>query len=172
MSKLLYIASFTVGALTGFAVTRYIMNKKTEQILQKEIKSVTEAFDRRLNEITVTETNSLDDNLSDAMDEKYETIVKKYNGDWKEKVMFVISPEMFGGENGYKLVSLTYYSDGVLADDSGNKIDIDDTVGQDSLKTFGDYVDDAVYVRNIDDKTDYEILLDPSTYSEVYEDRD
>lgn len=80
---------------------------------------------------------------------------------------YVIEPNEYG-ECGYETVELTYYSDGVLADDMDNVVDdVDDIVGLDSLTQFGEYEDDSVHVRNDRLKCDYEILLDHRKYSDV-----
>ena len=64
------------------------------------------------------------------------------------------------------MISLTYYSgNGVLVDDNEEQVDnVEELVGEDSLKHFGEYEDDSVYVRNDERKCDYEILLDESNY--------
>ena len=81
--------------------------------------------------------------------------------------VYVIPPESFG-EIGYETESLTYYADKVLVDEIGNVIkDIDNTVGINSLETFGEYEDDSVFVRNDILKKDYEILLDYRTYTDA-----
>ena len=75
------------------------------------------------------------------------------------------------GDEEYEQISLTYYADGVLADENDEVIeDVEDAVGIDSLNHFGEYEDDSVFVRNDARKCDYEILLDQRTYSEVAED--
>ena len=80
---------------------------------------------------------------------------------------YVISPEEFD-EEGYETISLTYYADGVLADEQNFPIeDVEDTVGKDALNSFGEYEDDSVYVRDDDKGIDYEILLDIRKYSEL-----
>ena len=63
-------------------------------------------------------------------------------------------------------ISLTYYSgNGVLVDDNEEQVDnVEELVGEGSLKHFGEYEDDSVYVRNDERKCDYEILLDESNY--------
>ena len=84
---------------------------------------------------------------------------------------YVIPPEQFGDDEEYEQISLTYYADGVLADENDEVIeDVEDAVGIDSLNHFGEYEDDSVFVRNDARKCDYEILLDQRTYSEVVED--
>lgn len=80
----------------------------------------------------------------------------------------VISPEEFD-ENGYETFSFTYYADGVLTDEEGNIVyDLENTVGADFYKHFGEYEDDSVFVRNDWLEYDYEILRDERCYSDVY----
>lgn len=80
----------------------------------------------------------------------------------------VIPPEEFGREDDYETISLTYYADGILADDRGEPIeDVEVTVGNESLRHFGEYEEDSVFVRNSRMMCDYEILLDLRTYSEA-----
>ena len=89
----------------------------------------------------------------------------------KQTKPYVIPPEQFGDDEEYEQISLTYYADGVLADENDEVIeDVEDAVGIDSLNHFGEYEDDSVFVRNDARKCDYEILLDQRTYSEVAED--
>lgn len=80
---------------------------------------------------------------------------------------YVISPDEFGEKDGYENVTLTYYADGVLTDYFDNVIsNIDEVVGFDSLDHFGEYEDDAVFVRNDKMETDYEILRDLRDFNE------
>ena len=60
----------------------------------------------------------------------------------------------------YDTISLTYYSDNVLADEDNEIIeDVEGVVGEDSLNHFGEYEDDAVYVRNNARKVGSEKIL-------------
>ena len=68
------------------------------------------------------------------------------------------------------MFSLTYFADGILADDVGTIFDIELSIGSESLKHFGEYEDDAIHVRNTSLENDYEVLLDVRKYSEVYPD--
>ena len=80
---------------------------------------------------------------------------------------YVISPDEFGEKDGYENVTLTYYADGVLTDYFDNVIsNVDEVVGLDSLDHFGEYEDDAVFVRNEKMETDYEILRDLRDFNE------
>lgn len=50
----------------------------------------------------------------------------------------MIPPEQFGDDEEYEQISLTYYADGVLADENDEVIeDVEDAVGIDSLNHFG-----------------------------------
>ncbi len=79
---------------------------------------------------------------------------------------FVIEPIEYGEMDDYGSENLTYYADGVLADNMDQPIDDIYGVVGNALTHFGDYEEDAVHVRNDRLKCDYEILRDPRTYSE------
>ena len=49
MSKLSYVVTFTVGALVGSAVAWQYAKKQYEEVIQREIDSVKEAFRRNSN---------------------------------------------------------------------------------------------------------------------------
>ena len=81
---------------------------------------------------------------------------------------YVISPDEFGNMDDHTLISLTYYADGVLADDWDTKvINPDEEVGPNIESHFGEYEEDTVFVRNEKLKNDYEICRDLRTYTEV-----
>ena len=81
---------------------------------------------------------------------------------------YVITPEDFASSPpGYNCCPLDYYKDGVLADGWGVPMDIEETIGEEALDHFGEYVDDIVYVRNERLELDYEITRDPRTYKEA-----
>lgn len=81
---------------------------------------------------------------------------------------YVISPYDFGEIDEYSQIELTYYADGTLEDDEGNIItDIDELIGPDALNTFGEYEDDAVFVRNEYLRTDFQILKDYRRYEDA-----
>lgn len=87
-----------------------------------------------------------------------------------QKEPYVIYPEEYGERENYKTLSLVYYSDGVLADEQDNVISDDDvaeTVGIDFAKHIGDYEDDAVHIRNEYLQSDYEILVDIRSWSDI-----
>lgn len=168
MSKLSYVATFAVGAFIGSAVAWQFAKKKHEELIQKEIESIKEAFGRRCEPCEEEPVNTDDfikteEEILQEDRKKYENEVKKYVSD-----IYVISPEEFGENSTYSIYSITYYADGVLADDTGEILDIEDTIGHEALLAFDEYSDSAVYVRNERYKSDYEVLRDPEAYSEVF----
>lgn len=80
----------------------------------------------------------------------------------------VIAPEETW-EQDYPMITLTYYEgDGVLADERDRIIgNVDELVGEDFASHFGEYEDDAIYIRNSSVKAYYEILRDYGSYCEV-----
>ena len=83
---------------------------------------------------------------------------------------YVISPDDFRcSPPGYNAQALDYFADGVLADGWGVEMDIENTIGEESLNHFGDYVDEIVYVRNERLEVDYEVTCDSRKYSDVYD---
>ncbi len=191
MNKITSFMMFIFGAAVGSVVTWQYTKKKYEQIAQEEIASVKETFsklevkskdneteknnnvrtivERAKDRLSVVEyaaklrkqgyTNYSDtDSLSEEEVDENMIIDKPY----------VISPDEFGEFYDYDTISLTYYTDQVLADEDDELVgDIEETVGFESLNAFGEYEDDAVFVRNDRLKCDYEILLDQRKYSDV-----
>ena len=85
------------------------------------------------------------------------------------KKPYVISPEDYENYNtDYDDISLTYYADGILADDLDEIVeDPDNIVGPDFMNYFGKYEEDTVLIRNDRLKCTYEILRDRRTYEAV-----
>ena len=177
---------FITGAAIGSFITYKIVEKKFKNIADEEIASVKEMYERKIEKIVPTKSESkgitakilvtddetkinpygslVDDlgysNIKKEENEEMENNIPKYNVE-------VIPPEDFG-EREYKCESLTYYKDRVLTFDNDEKItDVEKYVGYDALNTFGEYEDDSVFVRNHDLKTDFEILRDSRTYLDV-----
>ena len=182
MKKSLYLLSFAVGALAGSAASYFILKKRFEKIAQEEIDSVKEAFSYKLAETIAEETEGHgpeqeeSKTVKEANIEAYNNILKEtgYGGDGETvaksnpSYIRIISPVELGEHEYYKIVGLTYYADGVLADEEGNVVNVEETIGSYALTQFGEYDEDAVHVRNAKRETDYEVLLDERDYSEVF----
>ena len=84
----------------------------------------------------------------------------------------LIKPDDFGEiheETGeaYDMMTLVYYEDGVVTywEDGRTVDDVEGLLGTEFKDHFGDYgEDDAVYVRNIRNETDYEVIRDGDKY--------
>ncbi len=105
---------------------------------------------------------------------EYATLASSYTNEKggakkMERAPYVIAPYDFGELDGYSQIELTYYEgDDTLEDDEYNIItDRDELLGPKALTTFGEYEDDAVFVRNERLRTDFQILKDPRTYKEA-----
>ena len=85
-----------------------------------------------------------------------------------ENEIYIIDPEEYGGENGeYDTATLTYFKDGVLADEVDEIVAYNIIGGEENLQPFKDHPDcNAVYVRDDNIMVDYEILRDPYQYDE------
>ena len=90
-----------------------------------------------------------------------------YEKDHQNKLEpYIISPDDYMNSE-YGVKTLIYYADKVLADDDDNVIPNPTTLlGNNALRSFGQYEDDCVYVRDDNLKTDYEVLLSQKTFKE------
>ena len=176
-------------------VTRKVIKTKYERLAQEEIDSVKEEFSRlskirkesndRQNEDD--EAGGIEWNDTDQDDlVEYNNITSRYRSssdddetdeegdEWSEGEVpyingpYVISPDDFSSSPpGYSAQPLDYFADGILADGWGIKLDIEETIGEESLEHFGEYSDDLLYVRNERKEIDYEVTKDPRTYAEA-----
>ena len=181
--------SFIFGVCIGIGVSWKYLENKYSDLAQEEIDSVKEVYSKKYKHCDSGSNADKDniDNLPENMDMRtYEEKTKKYKPTDYNAIStpikdaeirkennkpFIISPEKFGEIEGYEQVTLTHYADGVLADIHDNKIDnIDELVGSDYEKHFGEYEDDSVHIRNESQKTDYEILYDERYYSDIVPD--
>lgn len=178
------IAIFAAGIGAGVIASWKFFEAKYKRIADEEIASVKMVYSQKAankaEEKTETTHDEIEHNLTNIDHSSYNKMLNdlgysKDNPDKKEKEEitivgskpYVIPPEDFD-EYDYITETLTYYADGVLTDDFDNVIeDVESLVGEDSLKHFGEYEDDAVYVRNDACKTDYEILLDVRKYADI-----
>lgn len=195
--KFTNVIVFAAGAAIGSAVTWKILKDHYEKLVQEEIKSVKEAFSNHPVEQDTDDTTEDEDegdpsqmhidwsdfeDLDEDEDEDepddglsdYERLVNKYTNekggaDNMARAPYIIAPYDFGELDGYNQIELTYYEgDDVLEDDEYNIIeDRDELLGIGALNTFGEYEDDAVFVRNERLRTDFQILKDYRTYEEA-----
>lgn len=177
-SSLSNLIMFTAGAAIGSVATWYFVKSKYEQIAQEEIDSVKEVFSKFVSEekaeepeIDIQEEVSAAESIIEEQGYTNYSNIKQEKGDAaKMNRPMVISSEEFDDLVDYEVVCLTYYSDGVLADEFDEPIvDVENTVGEESLSHFGDDKDDpdTIYVKDDDEETRYEIVLDSRRFADV-----
>ena len=192
--KLINTLLFATGAAVGSLVTWKIVKTRYDQILQEEIDSFKEIYTQCMRESSIGGSWHCDN--SDMEDEEvfddvdmtgYHTLANRYKNsgekaetDRKEEGddevpyingPYVIEPEDFAdGKYDHDCYCINYYSDGVLADDWGVELDIEETIGLDALEHFGDHEEDVVHVRNERLRADYEVTKDPRKYTDVVAD--
>ena len=190
MSKFLIFVS---GAALGAATTWYILKEQYKQRQQEDRESMQAAFNRMRDEennekgysmpksVEVCEKPELKEFVEKIQKAGYvdysslaaeakkakEAPVEETSDEVAEMKPYVISPDEFDSREGYDIQSLTYYADGVLTDVNDIPVEnVDDIVGEESLKHFGEFEEDSVYVRNERLGVEYEILLDSRTYEQ------
>ena len=81
---------------------------------------------------------------------------------------YVISPDDFADNDERTAISLFLFADGVITDDDQEPIDDPETlIGHEYVGRFGEFERDTVFVRNDQNRCDYEILRDNRTYDSL-----
>lgn len=182
---------FIAGAASASFITYKVVEKKFKNIADEEIESVKAIYEQKMKGTKLDEEKmetpeeidlSKTDGVSYSKQNPYSSLVsnlgysnikEEEHEEMVDDNIQVIPPEDFGEYedkygNPYKCESLYYYKDKVLAYTNDEKIeDVSKLIGTTALHTFGEYEDDSVFVRNHAMKTDFEILKDDRTYSEV-----
>ena len=181
--------AFSLGAAAGVAASYFYWKSHFERWAQDEINTMREYFGEKLEQEESQQSDALkeiENKESVVKDTRKENIVpemmeyaKKVSSsgytNYSEKNLeqgdedmfekpYAISPDEFGELPDYDCVSLSYYSNGILADDMDEVVDdVDEVVGSGFAKYFGEYEDDVAYIRNDRLRCDYEILknIDP-----------
>lgn len=177
---------FAVGAAAGAVATWKLLNDKYEKLYHEEVEAYKEYHKEKSDkaepesksepeqkkEAPKTDTSDpLMDKLRDTVERvgytDYSTIKEKQEPEEKDIRPYVIGPDELGDQIGYDVIELTYYADGVVAEEDEIMDDVDEVIGIDSLGHFGEFEEDSVCVRNDRLKCDYQIILDERTYSDV-----
>lgn len=176
---------FAVGAAAGAVATWKLLNDKYEKLYHEEVEAYKEYHKEKSDKATSEPEpevkkeehihkidqdpimNKLRDTIERAGYTDYSTTKVKNESEEKDIRPYVIRPEELGDQIGYDVIELTYYADGVVAEEDDVMDDVDEVIGIDSLGHFGQFEEDAVCVRNDRLKCDYQILLDERKYSDV-----
>ena len=175
---------FAAGTITGGTAVWAVIREKYKQLAAEEIESVKEAYHKKEEPVDDAELNDqmTTDDIMERIKQAQDICAKAgystsdlVREERKDDSMnnsdvcepYVIPPEE-AGENGYDIVSLTFYSDGVLTDENDEPIsNPQQLVGSDFEFHFGEYESDSVFVRNDPMETDYEILADDKECSKL-----
>lgn len=145
----------------------YLLTKakyqKRPMTAQPETKTETKSETKPAEAVNVTE-------YAERLVRKNQELIRDYIEDPDDhKEREIIDEDIFESNPEFDSVSFTLYADGVLTDEQ-NKIvhDLESTVGRDTIERFNALEhNNAVYIRNYKNKTDYEILRDLRSYIEV-----
>lgn len=191
-NKIAGFLMFAAGAAIGSVVTWKFVKTKYERIADEEIESIREVYSKKesvakeksASQVEYEAANEkpsiyeMKEYLERIKDNGYGTKEDENDEENKEEgdpdmndSPYIISPDEYGNRDDHTCISLSYYADGVLADDWDTEIiDPDEEVGPDIASHFGEYEEDTVFVRNEKLKTDYEICRDLRTFAEVISD--
>lgn len=181
MKKIFGVLAFAVGAAGGFFAGKFFYQEKYRKITENEIvalkkyyKIKSEAKPKPEEPLTTEEPPPSKEASpkppEPAAFKGYWKGVDAYMKETELAKPFLIDPDEVGGLSGYEVVELTYYSDGILADERDNimgKEDIEKSVGLDAIDHLALEGEEHIGVRNTRYKIDYEITLDKRSYVEV-----
>lgn len=174
------ILGFAAGVGAGIFTGKLLYEKKYAALAQEEIDSVKEAFKISQEAKRPTRNKPEVDHLKDKPTlgemKEYVRTIEEQGYAPKPKVPDtpiheVISPEEYEEEaDGFDSESLTLYYDGILVDEANKRLsdnEIEEMIGKESLNHFGEYEDDAVYIRNNTSKVKYEVVRDERNYTDT-----
>ena len=176
---------FGAGALVGAVVAAKAVREKYQQEAEEEIAEMREYYREKQQETKTEEVKEEKEEKEekDESTEEYKEIVKdegytnytQYNDVKPEEEIdddvenewtpSIIDPEEFGEDPSYDTATLTYFKDGVLADEVDEVMD-PKMVGEENLKIFDEFGARSIYVRNDEHMIDFEIIRDDYPYSE------
>lgn len=156
----------SVTFLIGLAVG-YVIGRKIEKAYQKRIRGEGEMdiSDEKNQSRNETFQHTRDDSRKEDV-EAYESIIDDAGYSLNDDLS-IITDDEFGTGEYEEVITLIYYADGVLADDSDFRVDPESSVGLEALKKFNDPDIDQVLVRNKKLKVDYEILRSLQRFDEI-----
>ena len=188
VKKILTIGfSFVAGGVIGFVIGKAVTNAKCDKIIEAMDKEyygetkeeVVEETEEVLEEETeqrkgIRRQQTLAKEMDVRSNSHYDNILSQYKGEHPNEEIddstppdegpYIIRPYEIGVMDGFEVLEFTYYEgDDVLLTNLGEVLSMEDRdkmVGEEALNSFGEYEDEAVHVRNIALKTDFEILYD------------
>lgn len=183
MNKVIYASAigFLFGALSGYLVTRMVYEKQTDQT-EESLKAARDILVESAKHLGDAQQSDDSQSLchTETFSKKkecelYEQKVAAFYGessDSKEKRIRVLSDDELYDYPDFNEITLTYYQDGVIADDDDVVFeDSERYIGTDSLKHFDEGKESVIYVLNSENETVYEILWSNRSYKDILEEK-
>lgn len=195
------ILGFVLGALTGagasYFVTKKMLERKYEDMANKEISEMRDYFLKNSETLTenvatscekaklesvvneIIDSNGYSENSLDEDEPDVDEVSKSYISDIVENCSkepefingpYPITATEFGEDEDLECVTLLYFSDGILTDIDEDPIieNLDLVVGLNNLKRFEDERVNEIYIRSRNLNMDIEIVRDLREYGEVH----
>lgn len=175
------ILMFLGGAVIGSLISWYFTKNKYETMATTEINEMRDFYKNKQKELSQMNKekppieNLIDVEIDPEEKQKYETIIttEKYDDEGrdeslKENNISFIDVAEFDSYNGYEKSNLVLYSDDILADELSDDIYlIDDSIGVEAAELLRNDRPEVIYIRNEENKTEYEVTWDNRSYGEV-----
>ena len=158
--KALCLLTFAAGVLTGSAASYYIVRKKYEDIIDKEVTDVKETLKNYYDKKMETKSMKIENEKEDVSEtESYKQVIKENYNDEVEEEPYEISDQQFGEFDDYRTETLFYYcGSGIITDEKDNKIDKPEELIGKNYKEVLESAEDS-YFRNENTKVDYEVIV-------------
>lgn len=158
--------SFILGFITGSVVTFGLLirdhckrNKQSKKEKQtQDIQS--EALIEKQYADAMTGIKEMNDIIDEYVEDEYD-----------ESAHFVISPDEYGNA-GLDMIGLTMYKNGVIVYNYSGEIvqDIEYKIGSNNLLRMGEFIENFLFVRDMENFVDYEIEFKDEFYNIEKED--
>ena len=183
-SNLKAFISFVLGGSIGATVTYFAFKKREKQIMnqvhdylenreikKEKAKQMGESFQKGF-EDGMKSVDPIVPEMTNEDRTNYHKIISERNYKDPSDHIRVIPPEEAGEDEDFEVIELMYYADGILAYENDQIVKSPAlSVGSDFASHFGEYEDDAVYIRNDELGMEYAILRSEKTYREVIKDK-
>lgn len=163
---LIFLGGFGIGCVAGWK----LVEKRYRDLADEEIESVVETFSNREslkkepeNDVNPTDISGLEEEVKkynySAINEDTEKVSPKKEKKSRSTKIEVIKMEDFGTKDDFDTKTLIFWNDGILTTDQNEVISQPVEVIGNALSYFDNNDElDCVYIRNKNNKIDYEIL--------------
>lgn len=183
-SNLKALISFVLGGSIGATVTYFVFKKREKKIMdevhgylehreikKEDLKQMGKNFQKGF-EDGMKSVDPIVPEMTNEDRTNYHKIISNSNYKDPHEHIRVIPPEEAGEDEDFEVIELMYYADGILAYENDQIVKSPGlSVGSDFASHFGEYEDDAVYIRNDELGMEYAILRSEKTYREVIKDK-